>query len=237
MVSPPLRFLLRLRRRRYDYSVFAFPSNKVAFHLGAALIGARHRLGFAYPRSPGPRLECLETALIDADPARHDIDQNLNLLTLLGLDPATADRRPAMAVSPSDQEYAAAFWQKHAPVDLERIAIHPGAGGEFARQGWQGAGKRWSVQKFRALAERLAAERPAHILILGGADEAALKAEILVGVAHPERFLVIDEPLLRTAAILAQCSLMISNDSGLMHVAAAMSALSFASQRLVSDNC
>ena len=99
--------------------------------------------------------------------------------------------------------------------------IHPGAGGALAD--WQGSAKRWPIGQFIELSRRLVGELNATVLVFGGPDEEALQE---TGSFDPRRspagLLAVNESLKHTAALIRACDLMISNDSGLMHVAAAL---------------
>ena len=82
--------------------------------------------------------------------------------------------------------------------------------------------KRWPVERFAAVAQELAREKQASVVILGGPDEAQL-AHILcdnldVPVVNGAGAL----SLMHSAALLSRCRLLISNDSGLMHMATAL---------------
>lgn len=82
--------------------------------------------------------------------------------------------------------------------------------------------KRWPVERFAAVAQELAQEQRAAVVLLGGTEDAALARALRQRLRVP----VLDStgrlPLQHTAALLQQCRLLLSNDSGLMHLAAAL---------------
>jgi heptosyltransferase-3 len=92
---------------------------------------------------------------------------------------------------------------------------------------WQG--KIWPADRFAALAERLIGPSGplpgARVAVFGGPGEEALAAPVLQALP-PDRCidLVGDRDLLTVAELLRRCDLMISNDSGLMHLSAAAGA-------------
>jgi heptosyltransferase-2 len=91
------------------------------------------------------------------------------------------------------------------------IAFAPGA---------VGPSKRWPAEYFAQLATRLLAEGHS-VWILGGPDEKKLAAEILR--ADPTHIRDLTGPDLRNAVLaLAAARAVVSNDSGLLHVAAAL---------------
>jgi heptosyltransferase-2 len=91
------------------------------------------------------------------------------------------------------------------------VALAPGAVGQ---------GKRWPTAEFAGLARALAADG-ATIWVLGGPQETPLAAQIVEQAGPRARDLT--GPDLRNAILaLAAADLAVSNDSGLMHVAAAI---------------
>lgn len=98
--------------------------------------------------------------------------------------------------------------------DAPLIVLCPGA--EF------GPAKRWPARHFASLVNLLAGEWPeADLVLLGSAGERALATEIAALSGQTVRNLCGDTTLDEAIAIIAQASGVVSNDSGLMHVAAA----------------
>lgn len=94
------------------------------------------------------------------------------------------------------------------------------------------AAKRWPAERFAALAEGLALERGARVLLSGSAKEAGLLAEIEAGVSEGTRGRVVNLLALnaeRSAltigalkGVIRRCALMVTNDTGPRHIAAAL---------------
>lgn len=111
-------------------------------------------------------------------------------------------------------------------------AIHPGAGPLLCfGAGANFIGKRWPPDRFALLARRLCGPggtlTGARIVLLGAPSDAAINGEILttlqaMGLDAVDASGKID--LLAAAALLERATLFIGNDSGLMHIAAAMGA-------------
>jgi heptosyltransferase-2 len=117
---------------------------------------------------------------------------------------------PQLAV-PADE---IANWRQHAGITDDRrpaVALAPGA---------VGPSKRWTTSGYAELARRLASEG-LQVWILGGPNERALATEIIGPTAANARDLT--GPDLRNAILaLAAADVAVSNDSGLLHVAAAI---------------
>jgi heptosyltransferase-2 len=94
------------------------------------------------------------------------------------------------------------------------IAVAPGA--QF------GSAKQWLPERFAAVAQRAASEVGAGVAILGTAAERPLAARIAALLEVPVEDLCGRTNLPELAGVLAQARLLLSNDSGAMHVAAAL---------------
>lgn len=101
--------------------------------------------------------------------------------------------------------------------DAALVALCPGA--EY------GPAKRWPADHFAELARDTLAMRPdVTILLLGGKGDRAITDEIVAGAAAGARVLNLagETDLADAIALIAGCEHVVSNDSGLMHVAAAL---------------
>lgn len=124
------------------------------------------------------------------------------------------DEQPLQAhLTSSVEQQQAACLQLGLPVDVKPIIFCPGA--EF------GPAKRWPGRHYAALARQLAT--PEHpVWLLGSAGDAAVGAEIEAESGGSARNLCGQTTLEQAIDLLASAHLVVSNDSGLMHVAAAL---------------
>ena len=99
-------------------------------------------------------------------------------------------------------------------ADRPTIALAPGA---------RHATKRWPAERFAALGNQLASERNARIILLGGEAERDLAAQVARGIGGDVLNLCGRLSLLETAAAIDCCSIVVSNDSAVAHIAAARS--------------
>jgi heptosyltransferase-2 len=101
-------------------------------------------------------------------------------------------------------------------ADARLVALMPGA--EY------GPAKRWPAAHYGAVAAALAAEG-ADVLVLGSAKEKTLGEEVVATAANPRvRNLCGRTSLADVVDLLAAADVAVSNDSGLLHVAAAAGA-------------
>jgi len=95
-----------------------------------------------------------------------------------------------------------------------RVAI--GAGASY------GSGKCWPPSRFAELANRLQAETDCDVILFGTASEATVTSLISVGMRRAPVDLTGKTAIGDLPASFSQCHLFIGNDSGAMHVAAAV---------------
>lgn len=95
-----------------------------------------------------------------------------------------------------------------------RIAI--GAGASY------GMAKCWPPSRFAELANRLQSQMEGDVILFGTTSEAPVSAAITAAMRHPPIDLTGKTSIADLPALLSQCDLFVGNDSGAMHVAAAV---------------
>ena len=94
--------------------------------------------------------------------------------------------------------------------------MHPGSGIH------QAGFKRWPKENFAHLADRLISEYGTAIFLFGGPEERALAEEIESLMKNTPVIMAGQTTLSQTAALIKKYCLFVSNDSGPMHMAAAL---------------
>lgn len=95
-----------------------------------------------------------------------------------------------------------------------RIALAPGAA--------YGAAKCWLPERFAAVADSLVDEFNADVILFGTLSEVEVSRQIAARMRHQPISLVGQTPIGELPALFSRCQLFIGNDSGAMHVAAAV---------------
>jgi heptosyltransferase-2 len=85
-----------------------------------------------------------------------------------------------------------------------------------------GPAKRWPAERFAALGDILHTEFQAGLVLLGGAEDQEAAAEVQRRGQGPFRNLAGKTTLRQALAVLSNLKVLITNDSGLMHAAAAL---------------
>ncbi len=119
--------------------------------------------------------------------------------------------RPVLTVSPST-----------AHLVLAKLGLQAQGFYVFSPGAEYGPAKRWPVYHFAELAKQL----PLPVVLLGSAKEASLCAEIaaIANVGHTDHCIDLSgrTSLDQALSVIANAKALVSNDSGLMHVAAAL---------------
>lgn len=209
-----VRLSRELKARRYDWAVLwqnAFQAALIAWlarvptRLGYACDGRGLLLSHPVARTPQMR-------------AVHETAYYLRILFSAGLlpqEPAAGGVRPLLELSPHDQGWAQGFL---AGQDLPAGPLYGCAPGASF-----GPAKCWPAERFAAALRDLAAPEGAAVLLFGSTAEAAATRGVAQGL---EGLRVVDlagrTSLAQALALLARLDLFITNDSGLMHAAAAL---------------
>lgn len=207
-----LKLVRRLRKARYDIAI------SVAGDLGSIftrLSGAKCTIGYAgeaYPHMlthpvPGGRYAV----------AQHETQYVLALAEAAGGITHNADARPRLHVAPDAQREMTAMLRlsraqlgRTGPV----IAMHAGAR--------NGQAKRWPSRHFAALADLLAEELDALVVVTGAPNEATIAQNIVRQANHPLINVSGKTSLPQLTALLAQSNVLVTGDSGPMHIACAI---------------
>jgi heptosyltransferase-2 len=212
-----LRFLLGFRGE-YDASINFYPSNRKDYNLAAYVIGARVRVGHRYVRKDISQLNFLKNRTFHEHDSLHNVEENLRLLTFLGIE--EPEPYPLfLHLSPGEEQQADEWFGEKGLAGNECVGFHPGSSLFKAH-----AMKRWPMENFVELIRRLSLRSSGYrFLLFGGPEEDSLKEEIRSKTGLGDRVVAVKTAGIRqTATIMRRCKLFITNDSGLMHVAAAL---------------
>jgi ADP-heptose:LPS heptosyltransferase len=212
-----IRYLLSLRRRRYDLTVNAHPQGRIHYRVAAGLIGGRLRLSHRYERH-GALDRLLVNRTLPQDYRLHSIENNQRLLDLLERVPRLPSPGLELYLTPAETQWAGEFVRRHRLEARRRLGLHVGSGGTKNL-----ALKRWPLAHYIELLRQLGRSHPElAVLLFGGPEEEAAHAEILAALGNPLILPVRSANLRQAAALLPHCHAFLSVDTALMHLAAAM---------------
>lgn len=198
-----LRFCHALRRERFDLAVLLQNAIEAALMATFAMIPRRA----GYKTDGRGLLLNYGVPAVDSKHGLHHVDYYLQMLESIGLKEGCDS--PQLFVTADEQQDAAQLL----PGD-HWLAVNPGAA--------YGSAKRWIPERFAAVADRLAETHGLQVVLTGGSAEQAIGSDIEKNMrCHPVN-LIGKTNVRQLMAVLDRCRLMVTNDSGPMHVAAAL---------------
>jgi len=211
-------FKNRGKLRRFDAAVLFQNAFRAA--LLAKISGIRERIGystdgrsFLLTRKAEPRIKQM---------GRHQVYYYLDLLYQTGISDIdylnTPDFRPDISITPtvSGLRKAGELLKKEGIKDDSRplIGINPGA--------YFGPAKRWQTDRYGKLADQLNSRHGGDILVFGSSSENPIAEQIAGHMSKKPVILTGKTDLETYIALLSLLRVFVTNDSGPMHLAAAL---------------
>ncbi len=210
------RLVTALRQKKFDLAIVFHTKKRTNFLCWAAGI----------PRRTGYKNNKFGFLLNDSLPderqwgRQHEAQYCLDVLRHLGIsgneifDKSVVDLVEDLYVPvPADAwAWVERFCQEHHITNEDRlIAIHPGA---------SDPAKRWSEKKFSELIDQLADRYQMKIVLIGAAQITNVARQI-ISTVHTSVFDLTGQTTVgQLAGVLTRCDLLVSNDSGPVHIAA-----------------
>jgi lipopolysaccharide heptosyltransferase II len=201
-----IRFIKRLRLQNFCLAIDPHSDYELKTACLAAMSGAAHRIGYAaYGREiffngPAP--------IVDED--KHFVDVTLDLLKAIGI--SAKNRNPAIYLSEDEQAGAREWVDEKRLLKKSIIAIHPGAYYET---------QRWPVEYYAELIRLIRERSQADVILFGGLSDSKVVDDIGSRVKR-DICVSIQDDLRKFFALLSQCRVLVCNNSGPLHCAAAL---------------
>ncbi|MFH1678975.1 MAG: lipopolysaccharide heptosyltransferase II [Candidatus Omnitrophota bacterium] len=201
-----LAFIFKLRRQEFDKAFILKPSLSRSLILKFA--GIKQIIGFDNPKSNW----LLRVRVPQPEKPLHKIDYFLTILEYLGL--KVSKRRYEFSPSDKDRDYInSLFSREKIALNLPLIVINPGGN-------W--LPKRWLPDKFAELIKRIKDKFPANIVITGAGKDRPLADGIIKKSGKDVYNFAGETSLGQIGALMERADIVISADSGPMHIAAAV---------------
>ena len=204
-LSEKIRFINLLRKKQIDAAVILNPSKdfNIFTYLAAipVRVGYNRKWGFLLTHKIEDRKHLAE---------RHEIEYNLELVSLIGA--KTEDKTLALPLDERRADILPVDFNLKGPHKI--VALHPWTSDPV---------KQWPYERFRELAGRLIREQGNPVVIVGGKEELTKSEELFGNIDGNLVNLTGRTTLRQLAAVLKRCKLLISGDSGPVHLASAVS--------------
>jgi heptosyltransferase II len=213
LVQDKRELLGELRAQKFDAALLLQNAFEAAWMAWRA--GVPERIGYARDGRSLLLTKALPVPKPGEIPA-HEKYYYLELLRRAGwLDSLLDESFIKLNVPEENRQRATEFLRSNGvKPDTLRIAI--GAGASY------GSAKCWPPDRFAELANRLQTHGENDVILFGTSAEASVSSAIAAGMRRPPVDLTGKTSIADLPALLSQCHLFIGNDSGAMHVAAAV---------------
>jgi lipopolysaccharide heptosyltransferase II len=196
--------LLDLRRAKYDMVIDLFGNPRSALMTFASR--ARYRVGYDFRG----RSYAYNILVKPRGAEVHNVEFNLDALRRIGVSVTT--KSPYFPLAEADREFAGREAGKLGLTGRLVIGFNPGT---------NRPAERWPAERFAELGALLASRLGARICVFWGPGEKPLADAIAERIGEAA---VVAPPtsLKQLGAMFERCSLVVSNDTGPMHIAAAL---------------
>jgi ADP-heptose:LPS heptosyltransferase len=207
-----LKLVKQIRDEKFDLLVSNF--HGATFRSVTLFSNIPYRAGHC--TSPGWKnpSDFLYNIKVRMEECEHEVDRDLRLAKAIGI--KDTDDSPMFHVSKKDRVSANNFLQQNDIRDGDlTVGIQIGT---WHVQEW----KRWDITKLALVCDRLIEDYGARVIVLG-APQHLKELETLLGSIKHEIVIALGKTTIKqSAAIVERCDFTICNDSGLMHITAAM---------------
>lgn len=202
-----LALIRRMRRREFDLAI----DLQGLFRSGllTLLSNAPLRLGFNRENTREKAYIFYNLWVNPSERIKHVVEKNLSLLRGIGID---SQESPRFFI-PSGEEEEKYISRFIASIRKPIIGLNPGAG-------WPT--KRWPVQNFALLGDKIIREGGGEVLLIWGPGEKERVEEIKRRMEE-KALLAPPTSIIQLAALLKKCFLLVSGDTGPLHLAATLS--------------
>lgn len=209
------RLFSKIKKANFDIALDFSLDHR--YGLLAKLAGIKKRIGFDYKKRGKFLTEKIE---ISGYQDKHIVEYYIQLLKFLAIEPK--ERKLEIFVPESFKIWAEGFLtQNNFGGQMRIIGICPGAGESWGKDA---TFKRWDVEKFAAISNKLIENFGVKILIFGNRQDQEACEKVYRNILRkPDVFKVYPNfSLSQFAALLGRCKLLVTNDGGPLHMAVAL---------------
>ncbi|MCX7833521.1 MAG: glycosyltransferase family 9 protein [Ignavibacteria bacterium] len=209
-----IKEVLSIRRRKYNYSINVYPSNRAEYNLLNFFLCSGKRIGKKYNHSHFFRFEFLNQLKYPEIKDRHNVLQNVDLIKEIVGDISDSNVPPMEIFVPEDKKIEGENWILEKVKDRFPVGIH--AGSAILKNH---INKRWDVNKYIQLCKVLISNKNAFILLFG--TEKDLNEKIKSELKDYSEFASTGD-FMDSVSRLMHCKLFVSNDTAFLHTCAAL---------------
>jgi heptosyltransferase II len=210
-----LKEVLSLRKNKYDASINVYPSNRREYNGLQFLIGAKKKIAHRYNHYSRSNFDFLNSLLADEIKDRHNVLQNYDLIRFLA--PKAKEEELGafdLKITMDDEVFAPKSFIDNALNDRFVVGFHAGSATLKGH-----INKRWSADKYIELAKELYNKYRLQVMLFGTEKDVNEKIyNEIKSFGHLPK----TKNIMQSLALMGKCRLMVTNDTALMHLSAAL---------------
>jgi len=199
-------FVMELRKKDFDMALILHPAARV--HIACFLAGVKRRIGY---NRKWPLLLTETIPHTKQEGKKHEVEYNFDIIRHIGIDPVSSK----LIIGPhkyADDKVRLLLAEHGLGEKTGFVAVHPGA---------SCPSKRWPAKRFAAVIDRISDKHSVKVILIGGPDDRAYSETVRKSCASVPLDLTGETSIAELAALLSRASLLVSNDSGPVHIAVA----------------
>jgi ADP-heptose:LPS heptosyltransferase len=198
-----------VRQLKADLYISHFLQNMVDFSVWGFFSRAKYRITYN-TRING----CLDTFFLKYENSNHEVERNLKCADILNIrNEQLIHDINGIHLQEDEINFAKQFLFTDITAKEPILGIHPGCDRRNQH-------KRWSIENYIQVAKYYANKKNYQIIVFIGPGESDLLQDLRT-IESNQIKIATDISLGKVMALIANCDLFLSNDSGLMHIAAA----------------
>lgn len=206
-IRSTFRLIRQLQDKGFDLAVVFNPKKK--FHIITFLAGIPKRVGYGHKWGFLLTKKIKDLKYLGI---KHEIEYNFDLLKAIGID--SDKKSPHIYIDKKEEGQALGVLAKCGiNKETKIIVVHPWTSDPV---------KQWPVKYFIELVKRISGELGIRVLIIGGKEEVRKSKECFTNLGDNIINLTGETSLKESAVILKYAKLLVSGDSGPVHLACAV---------------
>ncbi|MCX5681667.1 MAG: glycosyltransferase family 9 protein, partial [Candidatus Omnitrophica bacterium] len=203
-------FVRQIKKEQYGLTIDVSLNKYVGFL--TLLAGIKRRIGFDYK---GRGLWLTKKIKLAGYESKHVIDFYLDLLGQMAI--PVKEKSIKLLIKPDDQKWAEDFLLAEGVTSADKlVALVPGGGASWGKDADY---KRWPVENYSKLADKVIEKSHAKIILIGDRLEANVCQDVAAKMISPCIKVLGKATVGQFAALVSKCRLAIVNDGGPLHVA------------------
>lgn len=212
-----LKILCKLRKERFDLVMSRGSKNSFRIPLVAFFSGAKYRVG-----TSSEYLSFLYNCRVNVDENAHLIERYRQILQGVGIKISPANFYPILKPTEADKESAEKIWRQSGFDFKDRIVGLASGADVNIRGKWKPSLKRWQIEGYAEIVKWLSHDKNIHMVMFGVENEGILAEKISALSGLKIVNFCGKTSIGELQWLIAKCVALVCNDSGIMHLSAAL---------------